>query len=50
MVIRPDFAKYVAVSRQVRTLMGALTPLLQPLSIDEAVLDLAGTEESASSC
>jgi DNA polymerase-4 len=43
-VIRPDFAKYVAVSRQVRTLMSALTPLLQPLSIDEAVLDLAGTE------
>ncbi len=43
-VIRPDFAKYTAVSRQVRALMGALTPLLQPLSIDEAVLDLAGTE------
>ncbi|HEY3848140.1 MAG TPA: DNA polymerase IV, partial [Acetobacteraceae bacterium] len=42
-VIRPDFAKYVAVSHQVRALMGALTPLLQPLSIDEAVLDLAGT-------
>ena len=43
-VIRPDFSKYVAVSRQVRTLMSALTPLLQPLSIDEAVMDLAGTE------
>ena len=43
-VIRPDFAKYVAVSRQIRVLMGHLTPLLQPLSIDEAVLDLAGTE------
>jgi len=43
-VIRPDFAKYVAVSRQVRALMSALTPLLQPLSIDEAVLDLTGTE------
>jgi DNA polymerase IV len=43
-VIRPDFAKYVAVSRQIRALMNRLTPLLQPLSIDEAVLDLAGTE------
>jgi DNA polymerase-4 len=43
-VIRPDFAKYVGVSRQICTLMGRLTPLLQPLSIDEAVLDLAGTE------
>ena len=42
-VIRPDFSKYVAVARQIRTLMGRLTPLVQPLSIDEAVLDLAGT-------
>jgi DNA polymerase-4 len=43
-VIKPDFAKYTAASRQVRRLMEALTPLVQPLSIDEAVLDLAGTE------
>lgn len=43
-VIKPDFGKYVAASRQVRTLMEAMTPLVQPLSIDEAVLDLAGTE------
>ena len=43
-VIRPDFAKYVAASRQIRGLMAELTPLLQPLSIDEAVVDLAGTE------
>jgi DNA polymerase-4 len=43
-VIRPDMAKYVAVSRRIRALMEALTPLVQPLSIDEAVLDLSGTE------
>jgi DNA polymerase-4 len=43
-VIKPDFAKYTAASRQVRALMNELTPLVQPLSIDEAVLDLAGTE------
>lgn len=43
-VIRPDFSKYVAVSREIRALMGTLTPLVQPLSIDEAVLDMAGTE------
>src|SRR3954470_8166104 len=43
-VIRPDFEKYVAVSREIRRLMNQLTPLVQPLSIDEAVLDLAGTE------
>jgi DNA polymerase IV len=43
-VIRPNFSKYVAVGRQIRTMMTKLTPLVQPLSIDEAVLDLAGTE------
>ncbi len=42
-VIRPDFSKYVAAARQIRALMGRLTPLVQPLSIDEAVLDLSGT-------
>ncbi len=43
-VIRPDFEKYSKASRAVRALMNQLTPLVVPLSIDEAVLDLAGTE------
>ncbi|MBB5518880.1 DNA polymerase-4 [Amphiplicatus metriothermophilus] len=43
-VIRPDMAKYAAVSRQIRAMMEALTPLVEPLSIDEAFLDLSGTE------
>jgi DNA polymerase-4 len=43
-VIKPDMAKYAAAAREVRGLMETLTPLVQPLSIDEAVLDLAGTE------
>ncbi len=43
-VVRPDMAKYRAVGRAVRQLMEATTPLVQPLSIDEAFLDLAGTE------
>jgi DNA polymerase-4 len=43
-VIRPDFAKYVTVGRRIRGMMAQLTPLLQPLSIDEAVLDMAGTQ------
>ncbi|QUS40377.1 DNA polymerase IV [Tardiphaga alba] len=43
-VIRPDMAKYVRVGREVRQAMQALTPLVEPLSIDEAFLDLAGTQ------
>ena len=43
-VIKPDMAKYVGVGRQVRALMLELTPLVEPLSIDEAFLDLSGTE------
>lgn len=43
-VVRPNFEKYVTVARQIRALMEEMTPLVQPLSIDEAVLDLAGTE------
>jgi len=43
-VIRPDMAKYVEVGRAIRERMRALTPLVEPLSIDEAFLDLAGTQ------
>ena len=42
-VIRPDMAKYREVGRAVRAEMLALTPLVEPLSIDEAFLDLSGT-------
>src|SRR5690242_20923934 len=42
-VIGPDMAKYVRVGREVREAMQALTPLVEPLSIDEAFLDLSGT-------
>lgn len=43
-VLPPDMAKYSAVGREIRKLMLELTPLVEPLSIDEAFLDLAGTE------
>lgn len=43
-IIRPDMAKYVGVSRQIRKYMDALTPMVEPISIDEAFLDLAGTQ------
>jgi DNA polymerase-4 len=43
-ILKPDMAKYVAVSRQIRGLMDSLTPLVEPLSVDEAFLDLSGTQ------
>jgi DNA polymerase-4 len=44
-VIRPDFSKYIHESRRIREKMERLTPLVQPLSLDEAWLDLSGTEQ-----
>jgi DNA polymerase IV len=43
-VVKPNMAKYVTEGRRVRELMQALTPLVEPVSIDEAYLDLSGTE------
>ena len=43
-VVRPNMEKYVSVGREVRRMMLALTPQVEPLSIDEAFLDLTGTE------
>jgi DNA polymerase IV len=42
-VIRPNMDKYVQVGREVRHMMLALTPAVEPLSIDEAFLELSGT-------
>lgn len=44
LVIPPNMEKYARVGREVRAMMEELTPLVQPLSIDEAFLELAGTE------
>ncbi|GAA0782479.1 DNA polymerase IV [Roseibium denhamense] len=43
-VIKPNMEKYAAVGKDIRHRMQALTPLVEPLSIDEAFLDLTGTE------
>ncbi len=43
-VIRPDMKKYAAVSREIRGLLNDVTPAVEPVSIDEAALDLSGTE------
>ena len=42
-VVRPNMEKYAKAGREVREMMQALTPLVEPLSIDEAFLDLSGT-------
>ncbi len=47
-VIPPSMEKYAAVGREVRALMLELTPLVEPISIDEAFLDLSGTEQAPS--
>jgi len=44
-VIKPNMEKYARVGREVRERMLRLTPLVEPLSIDEAFLDLSGTEK-----
>jgi DNA polymerase-4 len=41
-VVRPRFAAYAEASRALRRLMEALTPAVEPLSLDEAFLDLSG--------
>jgi len=39
-VVRPDFARYRAVSQQVMAILRSSTPLVEPLSLDEAYLDV----------
>ena len=42
-VIKPDMAKYRRASQDVRKIFDTATPLVEPLSLDEAFLDLSGT-------
>jgi DNA polymerase-4 len=42
-IVRPNMEKYARVGREVRALMLKLTPLVEPVSIDEAFMDLSGT-------
>jgi DNA polymerase-4 len=43
-VVKPRFAAYAEASRAIRAMMEELTPAIEPLSLDEAFLDLTGTE------
>ena len=42
-VIKPRMSVYVEVSRAIRAMMNELTPDVEPLSLDEAFMDLSGT-------
>ncbi len=42
--LKPRHSYYSQVAREIRTMMEELTPLVEPLSLDEAYLDLSGTE------
>ncbi|KQI70318.1 DNA polymerase IV [Loktanella sp. 3ANDIMAR09] len=42
-IVKPRFDAYVAASRAIRAMMDDLTPVIEPLSLDEAFLDMTGT-------
>ncbi|MCK0141596.1 DNA polymerase IV [Aliiroseovarius sp. F20344] len=44
-VIRPRGSHYAAVSKQIRAMMDELSPAIEPLSLDEAFLDMTGTAQ-----
>jgi len=43
--LRPDMPKYIRVSREVFRILGTITPIVEPVSVDEAYLDLTGLEK-----
>jgi DNA polymerase-4 len=40
LIVRPDFARYKEASRKVMAILRSATPLVEPLSLDEAYLDV----------
>jgi len=39
-IVNPNFEEYYRVSRQIRDIFGEITPIIEPLSLDEAYLDV----------
>ena len=44
-VIRPRMKVYAEISQQIRVMMTDITPMVEPLSLDEAFMDLSGTHK-----
>ena len=44
-VIKPNMKKYKDASQKIHLLMNEITPLKEPISLDEAFLDLSGTKK-----
>ena len=44
-IIKPRMEHYIKISKQIRLIMDDATPAVEPVSIDEAFLDLSGTEK-----
>ncbi|MCB1828626.1 MAG: DNA polymerase IV [Gammaproteobacteria bacterium] len=43
--LRPDMAKYLRVSREIFQILETITPVIEPVSVDEAYLDLTGLKK-----
>ncbi|MES9957145.1 MAG: DNA polymerase IV [Sedimenticola sp.] len=42
--VRPDMKRYSEASRQIMAVLGEISPLVEPVSVDEAYLDISGLE------